>query len=84
VALVAITTRWAERDDTMSDDGYNYVDFAEHVSGGLGKFDRFADRLHAGSPAPAFALTRLDDGTRVEMAELWRRTPTVLEFGSFT
>lgn len=39
----------------MSTDGYNYADFAEHVDGGgLEIFERFADRLHAGSRAPSF------------------------------
>lgn len=52
--------------------------------GGLAGFDRFADRMHAGSRAPSFPLTRLDDGTTTELDQLWRRTPTVLEFGSFT
>lgn len=69
----------------MSDDGYNYTDFAEHIAGGaMGGFDGFRVRRHAGEPAPSFPLTRLDDGATVELADLWRRTPTVLEFGSFT
>jgi hypothetical protein len=64
---------------------YNYADFAEHVaSGGLAGFEGFADRLHAGAKAPSFPLTRLDDGATVELADLWRRRPVVLEFGSFT
>lgn len=69
----------------MSTDGYNYGDFAEHVAGGgLEIFERFADRLHAGSRAPSFPVTRLDDDTTVQLDELWRRNPAVLEFGSFT
>lgn len=68
-----------------SSDRYNYADFAQHVAGGgLEVFERFAERLHAGSRAPAFPLTRLDDGATVEMSELWGRKPAVLEFGSFT
>jgi hypothetical protein len=67
------------------DRDYNYADFAEHVaSGALSGFDDFAGRLHAGSRAPSFALTRLDDGATVELTDLWRRNPVVLEFGSFT
>lgn len=69
----------------MSDDRYNYADFAEHIAGGaMGGFDGFCDWRHAGEKAPSFPLTRLDDGATVELADLWRRTPTVLEFGSFT
>jgi hypothetical protein len=69
----------------MSTDGYNYADFAEHVAGGgLEIFERFAARLHAGSRAPSFPVTRLDDDTTVQLDELWRRNPAVLEFGSFT
>lgn len=69
----------------MSTDGYNYADFAEHVTdGGMEVFERVADRRHAGSRAPSFPVTRLDDTTTVQLDELWRRTPAVLEFGSFT
>ncbi len=69
----------------MNPDEYNYADFAEHVaSGGLEGFERFTDQLHAGSTAPTFPLTRLDDGVTVPMAELWRRNSAVVEFGSFT
>ncbi len=69
----------------MTDDEYNYADFAEHVGrGALSGFDTFGGRLHAGQRAPSFPLTRLDDATTVELADLWRRTPTVIEFGSFT
>lgn len=69
----------------MAGDEYNYADFAEHVaSGALSGFEEFADRLHAGSRAPSFPLTRLDDGTEVELRDLWRRDPAIVEFGSFT
>ncbi len=69
----------------MTEDGYNYTDFAEHMAhDGQAGFERFADGLHAGSKAPSFPLTRLDEGTTTELDQLWRRTPTVLEFGSFT
>lgn len=69
----------------MTDDGYNYPDFAEHIrDGGEAGFEAFTARLHAGERAPSFPLTRLDDGATVQLADLWRRTPTVLEFGSFT
>ncbi|WP_219419519.1 hypothetical protein [Pseudonocardia nigra] len=33
------------------------------------------DRLHAGTKAPSFPLTRLDDGATVQMAQLWQRRP---------
>lgn len=64
---------------------YNYADFAEHTRhGGMDRFSRFAERLHAGSPAPDFAVTRLDDGVELQVSGLWRRSPVVMEFGSFT
>ncbi len=69
----------------MTDNGYNYADFAEYIGGAaMGGFDEFSARLHAGEKAPSFPLTRLDDGVTVELADLWRRTPVVVEFGSFT
>lgn len=55
----------------MAEADYNYADFAEHVaSGALAGFEEFADRLHAGSRAPSFPLTRLDDEATVELSEL--------------
>lgn len=64
---------------------YNYADFAEFIAaGGMRGFGEFPNRLHAGTKAPSYPLTRLDDGATVELGELWRRGPVVLEFGSFT
>ncbi len=47
-------------------------------------FVSFANRLHAGEPAPTFLLEDLDTGDDVDMATLWAGGLAVLEFGSFT
>ncbi len=65
---------------------YNYARFDEYVRDGREEveFGAFADGLHAGQPAPDFTVTRLDDGTAHQIADLWRRKDLVMEFGSFT
>ncbi len=65
---------------------YNYAHFDEYVEAGQEQreFSTFADRLHAGEPAPDFVATRVEDGTEVRASDLWRRQPLVMEFGSFT
>lgn len=65
---------------------YNYRRFDEYVEHGgeRQEFAAFAGHLHVGDPAPDFEVTRLDDGQRLRIAELWRRQDVVMEFGSFT
>ena len=64
---------------------YNYHDFALHLeTDGVETFASFSDRLHPGEPAPDFAVTRLDGGSRQVVSQLWHRTPLVMEFGSFS
>jgi hypothetical protein len=64
---------------------YNYERFDAYVESGEDdrEFGAFASVLHAGERAPDGELQLLD-GERVRLAELWRRTGVVLEFGSFT
>jgi hypothetical protein len=45
---------------------------------------RRADKLRAGDPLPALALTRLKDGGQVQLAELVGPKPLMLVFGSYT
>jgi hypothetical protein len=72
--------------DTSASDGYNYVYFDQHVAAGADDQDEAAFRasLRAGEQAEGFALTRLDDGAQVNLSDLWRSKPLVMEFGSFT
>lgn len=65
---------------------YNYRRFDEYVElgGEQHEFAAFADNLHVGQPAPSFAVTRLDDAARFEIADLWQGRHLVMEFGSFT
>lgn len=65
---------------------YNYPRFDDYVEHGPEReeFAAFANGLHAGDAAPSFAVTRLDDGERLEVSELWRSRDVVMEFGSFT
>jgi len=67
-------------------DGYNYACFDRHVAGGADERDEAAFRgsFRAGEQAEDFALTRLDGGVLVNLADLWRSKPLVMEFGSFT
>jgi hypothetical protein len=67
-------------------DDYNYRRFDEYVENGpeRAEFAAFPDHLHVGDAAPDFAATRLEDGERLRVSELWRRRDVVLEFGSFT
>jgi hypothetical protein len=65
---------------------YNYVRFDQHVADGHDIQDEMAFRasLHAGDTAADGTLVRLDDGTRLRLADLWTAKPLVMEFGSFT
>ena len=70
---------------STSADGYNYPDFAEFERReGMELFARFAESPRVASRAVDFPATRLDDGGQLRVNELWRRTPLVMEFGSFT
>jgi hypothetical protein len=70
----------------MPGDPYNYRRFDEYVEHGgeSEEFAAFADHLHVGQRAWGFEVTRLDDGERFDIADLWRRRDVVMEFGSFT
>lgn len=65
---------------------YNYEYFDQHVAAGadIGDEDAFRASFHAGDPAESFTLVRLDDRERVNLSDLWRSKPLVMEFGSFT
>jgi hypothetical protein len=65
---------------------YNYPRFDHHVASGDDVADEAAFRAapRAGEPAADFTLLRLADGAQVRLSELWRSTPLVMEFGSFT
>lgn len=67
-------------------DGYNYIYFDRHVAAGADEQDEAAFRVspRAGEQAEDFTLTRLDDGAQVNLSDLWRSKPLVMEFGSFT
>lgn len=73
----------AGRDGTAA---YNYPRFDEYVSAGgdLADEDAFRASPWAGQRAPDFTLPRLSDGTSVQLSDLWRSRPLVMEFGSFT
>lgn len=47
-------------------------------------FQQFANGLHAGQRAPSFELEDLDDGSKVQLDQLWSDRLLVVEFGSFT
>ena len=70
----------------MDADAYNYEFFDRYVESGEDEeeFGSFMDRLHVGEAAPTGTLTDLATGEDVELADLWRRQHTVMEFGSFT
>jgi hypothetical protein len=73
-------------DTSTGPDGYNYVYFDRHVAAGDDGRDEAAFRasFRAGEMAGDFTLVRLDDGARVNLSDLWRSKPLVMEFGSFT
>ena len=73
----------AGRDSTAA---YNYPRFDEYVAAGgdLADEDAFRASPRAGQRAPDFTLPRLSDGTSVQLSDLWRSRPLVMEFGSFT
>jgi hypothetical protein len=73
-------------DTTTGGSGYNYMYFDQHVASGADTQDEAAFRaaFRAGDLAEDFTLTRLDDGARVNLSDLWRSKPLVMEFGSFT
>ena len=54
------------------------------AGGDLADEAAFWTSARAGQPAPDFSLPRLEDGTQVSLAGLWRSRPLVMEFGSFT
>jgi len=66
--------------------GYNYAYFDAHVASGadLADEDAFRGSFRAGEAAESFTMSRLDDGTQVNLSDLWRSKPLVMEFGSFT
>lgn len=86
VDLIAEEYGGGERGAGMPKDPYNYRRFDEYVEHGSEseEFAAFADGLHVGQPAPGFPVTRLDDGERFDIADLWQREDVVMEFGSFT
>jgi hypothetical protein len=65
---------------------YNYERFDDYVESGRAglDFDAFRDILHVGDKAPDFTTTLLDDGSEVQVGDMWKRRPVVMEFGSFT
>ena len=58
---------------------YNYAIFR-----GEEDFDAFAGRPHAGERATDITLTDLASGAPVALADLWRESHLMLEFGSYT
>jgi len=65
---------------------YNYSRFDDYVAAGGDLADEAAFRAspRAGQRAEDFTLPLLGDGAQVRLSELWRSTPLVMEFGSFT
>jgi hypothetical protein len=65
---------------------YNYPHFDDYVADGSDVSDEAAFRAapRAGERAPDFTLPRLGDGAGIQLSELWRSKPLVMEFGSFT
>ncbi|MBA0124449.1 hypothetical protein H0B56_02715 [Haloechinothrix sp. YIM 98757] len=65
---------------------YNYPNFDQHIAEGGERHAEaaFRDAMGAGEQAKDYTLLRLEDGARVELSELWRARPLVMEFGSFT
>lgn len=64
---------------------YNYPHFDRHVAGGGHQEAEatFRASLHAGERAADFTLPQLD-GALVQLSDMWRDRPLVMEFGSFT
>ncbi len=60
---------------------YNYTHF-HHISDET--FDRFPAHLPVGSVAPGGTLIRLADNASVNLSDLCRQGPVVMEFGSYT
>jgi len=61
---------------------YNYPDF--EMAREMSPFDLFREKLFVGEKALDFPLEDLDTGETVNMKELWAKSPTIIEFGSFT
>lgn len=62
--------------------GYNYRTFPVDMEQDV--FRAFPHALKVGEPAPDGEVTRLADGARLRLSELWRQGMLVLEFGSIT
>ena len=61
---------------------YNYQVFDMDTE--MKPFDVFSNNLHVGEKAPSFPLEDLATGDTIEMKELWKKGPVIIEFGSFT
>ncbi len=68
-------------DDYHSGD-YNYQVF--DLTTELKPFEVFSKDLHVGEKALSFPLEDLSTGNRIDMKELWKKGPVIIEFGSFT
>jgi hypothetical protein len=76
---------WNGVGDPADAASYNYVHFDRYIADrGDDGTGPFRASFRVGERAADFALLRLDDGDQVTLSELWRSTPLVMEFGSFT
>ncbi|MBX2801558.1 MAG: hypothetical protein KTR31_28030 [Myxococcales bacterium] len=64
----------------MSD--YNYRHFPQDLE--RDTFAAFRDVVKAGGRAPDGSLTELATTERVQLSDLWKQGPLVVEFGSFS
>lgn len=63
-------------------DAYNYHHFPEDLDREL--FAAFRDHLVVGDRAPDGALIDLASNAPVQLSQLWRSGPLILEFGSLS
>jgi hypothetical protein len=61
---------------------YNYKSFP--LDGDMQDFVSFPDGPRVGTKAPAGALVDAKDGSDVQLADIYAKGITVIEFGSYT
>ena len=71
-----------EREGAPMADGYRDYNYA--IFTGEEDFDSFRGQPHVGERAPDLTLTDLASGAPVALADLWRESHLMLEFGSYT
>ena len=60
------------------DDEYNFEHWGAHIR------EDFRASPAAGTEAPDFTVTRLDNGDQAQMSDFWAERDVLMEFGSRT